>query len=1364
MKLTSLLAYTTITSSLFAVDFHKDIKPILESQCIKCHGPKKDKGSLRLDTLEASLKGGDEGEAIVPGKIEDSILIERIGLPHDDDDIMPPKGEPLNKTQIEAMKQWIKAGAKWPKALTLKDKSTDGKKISSEKTAHIMRGIGHRILTAGNGKIAILDKYGKIEWQYKIGPHHDLHYLANGNILTQRNMQEIIEIHPKSHKIIWTYNAGLMNGNKGKRVEIHAFQRLENGHTMIVESGTARIIEVDSKGKIHKEIKLKVNHPHPHKDTRLARKLENGHYLVSHEGDGFIREYDPQGKVVWEYQIPLFGKAKKGGHGPDAWGNSSFACLRLKNGNTLIATGNGHSVLEVSPEKEIVWHLKQNDIPGVTLAWVTTLQVLENGNYVIGNCHAGPENPQIIEITRDKELIWQFKDFPGFGNSVSNSLIIKDQKADEKFFAEKVHPILEKNCFECHGHDEKHMKSDFWLASRVDLLKGGDLGMAVNLQKPAQSRLLHFINHLDPEMKMPFKKKKLMDSEIAILTEWIQRGAPYQQDLEHVLVKKNEVNEHTKKFWAYQPEKMPAIPKVNNEQWASNNIDKFILAKLENKGLSPAEKADKQTLIRRAYYDLIGLAPSQKQIDDFIADKSPQAFEKVLDQLLASKHYGEKWGRHWLDLVRYAETNGYERDGNKPQAWQYRQWVIDAFNKDKGYDQMIMEQLAGDELDNPTRETITATGYYRLGVFDDEPADRLQSIYDGYDDVLKTTTEVFMGMTVGCARCHSHKIDPIPMENYYGMLAFFHNIKPYSRSGHENSILSNVISPERKKQVESQNVKINTKRQVVLKEVAQIEQQLALKSQASKSDIRKLKFRFYRSTWSKLPDFDMIKAEEEGLVESGFFDISQASRKTAFGYVFEGKLQVAKKGIHTFYLNSDDGARLTINGKQIIEFDGIHGFSKKDHANNFSLTAGEHDIKLEYFQNIGGLGLKVMWSGPGFKNRHLSLPENSLNAKSLAKVIKVQGKQILGQERFAHYNKLKHQLNTTLKLITVAEYVLAVREKGNKAGKTHLLIRGSAHAKGAVIEPHFPIILTDTQAQIKATPHSSGRRRALAEWLVNESPMTSKVMVNRIWQYHFGRGIVRSANDFGNLGDRPTHENLLHYLSVTFRENDWSWKKMHKHIMLSSSYQMSSKANKKALKMDPRNNLFWRFNMRRLTSEEVRDSILAATGKLNLNYGGSSVYPKISDEVLASQSKITWPTRLDKDPNHQYRRSVYTFTKRSLILPVIESFDGATTDSSCAVRFQTTTPTQSLSMINSDFINQAADDFHQRLKKDAGDSEIKKIQLAWQLITSSQATPDEIKIAQDFISTFTKDNGNNDKAWQQFCLIMLNLNEFIYLD
>ncbi|HAM70518.1 MAG TPA: hypothetical protein DCM86_02630 [Verrucomicrobiales bacterium] len=291
---------------------------------------------------------------------------------------------------------------------------SSGARLHAEQT-----GNPRRILAADDSthRLAILAADGSIEWELPVGAIHDAWILPNGNILTQQGWQKVVEVN-REKKVVWEYDAGKSNGNEGKRVEVHAFQRLPNGDTMIVESGPARIIEVDSRGVIHHEIHLKVNHPSAHSDTRLARRLPNGHYLVAHESDGAVREYNRRGDVVWEYEVPLFGKERKGGHGPEAFGNSVFSATRLANGNTLIGAGNGHALLEVNHRKEIVWKVEQNDLPGITLAWVTRAERLPNGNTLFGNCHAGPENPQVIEITRDKKVVWTFKDFKNFGNSM----------------------------------------------------------------------------------------------------------------------------------------------------------------------------------------------------------------------------------------------------------------------------------------------------------------------------------------------------------------------------------------------------------------------------------------------------------------------------------------------------------------------------------------------------------------------------------------------------------------------------------------------------------------------------------------------------------------------------------------------------------------------------------------------------------------------------------------------------------------------------------------------------------------------------------------------------------------------------------
>ncbi|MCC9641206.1 PQQ-like beta-propeller repeat protein [Rhodopirellula sp. JC740] len=290
---------------------------------------------------------------------------------------------------------------------------------------------GHKVLLHGKTGLVVVQQDGSISWQMDWGGIHDLHLLPNGNILTRKGRTAVVEIDPNTKQVVWSYNSAKQGGNTGKRVEIHAFDLLPNGNVMIAESGAGRIIEVDRSGTIQHEIQLRIDHPDPHSDTRLVRRLESGNYLVAHERDGKAREYDRSGKVVWEYTVPMFGKEAAGGHGPEAFGNRLFAAIRLKNGNTLIASGNGHSVLEVTAEKQIVWQIHQHDLPGIQLAWVTTLQVLGNGNYVIGNCHAGPGQPILIEIEpASKKVVWQLDRFDDFGNNVSNSLVIDEAKFD----------------------------------------------------------------------------------------------------------------------------------------------------------------------------------------------------------------------------------------------------------------------------------------------------------------------------------------------------------------------------------------------------------------------------------------------------------------------------------------------------------------------------------------------------------------------------------------------------------------------------------------------------------------------------------------------------------------------------------------------------------------------------------------------------------------------------------------------------------------------------------------------------------------------------------------------------------------------
>jgi len=557
------------------------------------------------------------------------------------------------------------------------------------------------------------------------------------------------------------------------------------------------------------------------------------------------------------------------------------------------------------------------------------------------------------------------------------------------------------------------------------------------------------------------------------------------------------------------------------------------------------------------------------------------------------------------------------------------------------------------------------------------------------------------------------------------------------------------------------NKEIAKKRQLVIDQMKQIENQFASKTGSRKSDMRNVTFKFYRETWDKLPDFDMFRPEETGKLADGWFDISKASRKVSFGYVFEGDLIVPETNDYTFLLNSDDGSELFIDGKSQIKFDGIHGMNPKHIAKHVRLSKGVHKIKLTYFQKEHGLGLYLGWKfkGPG-KVWDLTKP-TAVNNKNFRQAIAKKGKEILGQKVFNQYKSLERKLNG-LRDVKSKSYVLSAREKGTKVPPTHVFRRGSPNSKADEVKPRFPSVLSDKLPVIKPTKNSSGARRAFAEWLVNDNPMTSKVMVNRIWQYHFGRGIVKTPNDFGNLGAKPTHPKLLDYLAATFIEKGWSIKKMHKLMMTSSTYRMSSKGNEQYLINDPGNDLFWRFNMRRLTGEELRDSILAVIGKLDKTYGGPSVYPNVSREVLAGQSRIKW--KMNQPESHQYRRSIYTFQMRSLIFPLVESFDAASPDSSCAVRFETTLPTQALTMMNGELLNKSAEIMAQSVRENAGANIGDQVKYLWPQVTGQQPNTEQVKTAGDFITKMKKLNLNDERALQQLCLIMLNLNEFIYLD
>jgi mono/diheme cytochrome c family protein len=777
-------------------------------------------------------------------------------------------------------------------------------------------------------------------------------------------------------------------------------------------------------------------------------------------------------------------------------------------------------------------------------------------------------------------------------------------------FLRDVQPLLAKHCFACHGPDEAESGLSF--SNREAAFAETDSGEhAIVAGDIEASTLVARIKSADEGDRMPPEGDRLSEAEVELLTRWISQGAEW------------------KKHWAFEPMKRSNPPTAADPKWNQNPIDAFVFDSLAAAKLKPNPPADRATLIRRAYYDLTGLPPTAAEVKAFVEDPDPDAFGRLIDQLLESPHYGERWGRHWLDLVRYAETNSYERDGAKPNAWKYRDYVIKSFNDDKPYDQFVREQLAGDELDNVTTESLTATGYYRLGIWDDEPVDALQAMYDGLDDVIMTTGQAFLGLTLNCARCHDHKIDPIPQKDYYSFLSFMADLTPYGNRGDQRTFSQIDVSS---------------------------------------------------------PDLNRRYAE-----------------------------------------NDADKRRLE---KQIHELEQI--------------------------------GIKQM-SAPD--QRATEGPR-----RERERVLKEKLKDHLGEQDWESYRDLKGQLADTIKAgkeLPPRETVMGLAGYRKIDKPTHVLFRGNPHSPADEVRPAFPSIFElpapDVPA-VKDQPGPAGRRRILADWIASpDNRLTARVMANRLWQFHFGRGIVRSSNNFGQLGIPPTHPELLDWLAFQLIDNGWKLKSMHRLIMTSQAYQMSSGSQEEGLAADPDNDLFWRFDARRLSAEEVRDSLLAVNGSLNTRLYGPSIYPQLSPEVLHGQSRpgSGWGNSSPEDRN---RRSIYIHVKRSLLEPLLSAFDFPDPDSTCEARFMTLQPGQSLALLNSDWVHQQA----QRLADSIGAADLSNEDIVKQsvpAVLSREATSEEIADGDQLIKDLqTKHQLDRARAVQLYCLSVMNWNEFLFVD
>ena len=798
----------------------------------------------------------------------------------------------------------------------------------------------------------------------------------------------------------------------------------------------------------------------------------------------------------------------------------------------------------------------------------------------------------------------------------------------------EAYGVLKKNCFACHGPAKA---SGLDLRSRESILAGGERGPSVEPANPGRSLLYRLASHQQKPVMPP--GQKLAENDLDILRRWIEAGAPLdeigeaapsdgrQRAAELARMEERPILSEERRFWSFQPPRRVTPPAS-----ARHPVDAFLLEGWKSKGLQSSPAAGRRTLIRRAYLDLTGLPPSPEEVESFVADSSPGAWERLIDKLLASPHYGERWARHWLDLVRFADSGGFERDYDWPNAWRYRDYVVGAFNQDMPYDRFIREQLAGDEYMPSSNGAMIATGFLRLGLDNNIKNERTRM--DELDDLVTTTSLAFLGMTVGCARCHNHKFDPIPQKDYYRLQAVF-----FSTRGIDHPL----VPPEA---VEAHKAE--------MKRIDDLQRPLK-----------------------------RIKADLEEPYRRRLFD---EKLKTLPDY-----MQVAWR---TAPEKRTEGQRL--NARQIEN----------------TLTFKEEQL------------LAIM-------------PEEERRKQ---------------QDVGARIKELEKERPKAF------PSAMAIGEAGREALPSHFLHRGSPDVKGSRMSAGVLSVACDQDYVFPQPPEdarSSWRRRGLAEWIASPgNPLTARVMVNRIWQHHFGEGIVRSASNFGATGQRPSHPELLDWLALEFIGRGWSIKSMHRLLMTSAAYQMAGDDIPGNLRLDPENRMFWRMPRNRLEAEIIRDQVLAVAGTLDRTLGGPAVFPYIDPDLFQSSTQRTWPGKPDDDPS-TWRRSLYVFSKRSIRYPLFETFDQPDLITSCDRRNRSTIAPQALLLMNNAFVILQAQRFAERLRREAADLPEAQIGHAYRLALGRAPAPFELQKSLEYLKA-------NPGGLADFCQALFSLNEFVY--
>ena len=905
-----------------------------------------------------------------------------------------------------------------------------------------------------------------------------------------------------------------------------------------------------------------------------------------------------------------------------------------------------------------------------------------------------------------------------------------------EFFERRVRPVLAEHCWACHGEKKQH--GGLRLDSREELMKGGDGGPVVDLKIVATSRLIKAIRHDDPDLQMPPEPAgKLPDDAIVAITGWIAAGANWPADQTSQRIDPSEAG---KSHWAFQPVRPQPIPAVRHVDWSQSPIDHFILARLEEQGMSPSGPAERDTLIRRAAFDLTGLPPSADEIAAFVNDSSPEAFAKVIDRLLDSPRYGERWGRYWLDVARYADTKGYVRlqeERRFPFAFTYRDWVIQAFNKDLPYDQFIVQQLAADQLPPAEQEqALPALGFLTLG------RRFTSNQHDIIDDRIDVVSRGLLGLTVTCARCHDHKYDPIPTADYYSLYGVF-------VSSEDPIIPPLVAKPASDLPTQTFQQEFDS-RQRALDDYEQ-------KQYAGLLDEFRARSADYllESLKGRVPlllALPTAPGEIRQLIVDRWLDyLERADRRDpvfgpwhAFQAINSGDFPVAAEALVASWNAAAGQPESRIN--PLI----ARRFSEHPPTSMADVARGYGDLLAQIHQRWQSLHASTTAAASGALDRLSDPSEEALRQVLYAadSPVAVGMQDALGQylydapindeivkRRNAVY---QHLANTALG--PARTHTLVERPVPHD---TRILVRGNPTRPGQHVDRQFLHVLSSGEPKPFVT--GSGRLELARAIASRENPLTARVLVNRVWAHHFGTGLVRSPSNFGLRGEAPTHPELLDYLAARFMNEGWSIKNLHRWIMLSSTYQQSSRNASVELTQDPENRLLGRMNLRRLDVEALRDSLLMAAGKLNLTSGGPSV------DLSASGAN---------------RRTVYGLIDRQGLPGMLPTFDFASPDTHSPERYSSTVPQQALFLMNSPMLFEFAKAFAARVDVVSIENPSARVARMVQIAWGRAPNEHETRLALEYLERDKNLSAAADSlaGWDALAQALLMANEFTYVD